>query len=172
MVFLLVSSNQLWLTFRLRRMLHKDPIIPPVLVSLHWLPTNFRFHLNILVLDFRALHGQAAQYISDLLKPHASCCCPPPPTPTHSVWNPWGSGFSGSGTEVVKLFSAVFTVQTPLTLIKCSWRYFHTDKISINLLYVALYVCTLLCYVILLFFVFYCEALYDFYLWKVLFKYI
>uniref|UniRef100_A0A669E4F5 Reverse transcriptase domain-containing protein n=1 Tax=Oreochromis niloticus TaxID=8128 RepID=A0A669E4F5_ORENI len=44
--------------------------ITPVLASLHWLPVNFRFHFKILVLTFRALHGQAPQYLSDLLKPH------------------------------------------------------------------------------------------------------
>uniref|UniRef100_A0A669CXC1 Reverse transcriptase domain-containing protein n=1 Tax=Oreochromis niloticus TaxID=8128 RepID=A0A669CXC1_ORENI len=46
--------------------------ITPVLASLHWLPVNFRFHFKILVLTFRALHGQAPQYLSDLLKPHTS----------------------------------------------------------------------------------------------------
>ncbi|KAF7654611.1 hypothetical protein LDENG_00067310 [Lucifuga dentata] len=33
--------------------------ITPILCGLHWLPINFRVHFKILVLTFRALHGQA-----------------------------------------------------------------------------------------------------------------
>lgn len=44
--------------------------ISPILKSLHWLPVSFRFHFKILVLTFRALHGQAPSYIRDLLCPY------------------------------------------------------------------------------------------------------
>uniref|UniRef100_A0A669CQX3 Reverse transcriptase domain-containing protein n=1 Tax=Oreochromis niloticus TaxID=8128 RepID=A0A669CQX3_ORENI len=51
---------------------NKRSHITPVLASLHWLPVNFRVHFKILVVTFRVLHGEAPQYISDLLKPHTS----------------------------------------------------------------------------------------------------
>lgn len=41
--------------------------INPILSSLHWLPIKFRIDFKILVLTFRALNGQAPQYITDLL---------------------------------------------------------------------------------------------------------
>uniref|UniRef100_A0A8C5GQG5 Reverse transcriptase domain-containing protein n=1 Tax=Gouania willdenowi TaxID=441366 RepID=A0A8C5GQG5_GOUWI len=46
--------------------------ITPILSSLHWLPVNFRIEYKILVLTFRALHGQAPLYISDMLCPYTS----------------------------------------------------------------------------------------------------
>ncbi|XDV50997.1 hypothetical protein PO909_019956, partial [Leuciscus waleckii] len=46
--------------------------ITPVLLDLHWLPVKFRIDFKILVLTFRALNGQAPQYILDLLKPYSS----------------------------------------------------------------------------------------------------
>ena len=46
--------------------------ITPILTSLHWLPVNFRIHFKILVLTYRALHGQAPQYITDLLHPYTT----------------------------------------------------------------------------------------------------
>ncbi len=45
--------------------------ITPVLKSLHWLG-NFQIHFKILVLTFRALHGQAPPYIADLIQPYTS----------------------------------------------------------------------------------------------------
>ena len=41
--------------------------ITPVLASLHWLPVNFRVQFKVLVLTYRALHGQAPSYLSDLV---------------------------------------------------------------------------------------------------------
>ena len=41
--------------------------ITPVLASLHWLPVKFRVQFKVLVLTFRALHGQAPGYLSDLV---------------------------------------------------------------------------------------------------------
>uniref|UniRef100_A0A8C6KM71 Reverse transcriptase domain-containing protein n=1 Tax=Nothobranchius furzeri TaxID=105023 RepID=A0A8C6KM71_NOTFU len=48
----------------------KHTHITPLLLQLHWLPVNFRVHLKILVLVYRALHGQAPSYIGDLLSPY------------------------------------------------------------------------------------------------------
>nr|XP_054596020.1 uncharacterized protein LOC129163078 [Nothobranchius furzeri] len=45
----------------------KHTHITPLLLQLHWLPVNFRVHFKILVLVYRALHGQAPSYIGDLL---------------------------------------------------------------------------------------------------------
>ena len=41
-----------------------------MLAFLHWLPVHFRINFKMLVLTFRALHGQAPPYISDLIKLH------------------------------------------------------------------------------------------------------
>ncbi len=41
--------------------------ITPVLKSLHWLPVRCRIDFKILLLTFKALHGKAPKYISDLL---------------------------------------------------------------------------------------------------------
>lgn len=46
--------------------------ITPVLCSLHWLPIKYRIDLNILVPTYRALHGNAPEYILDLLTPYGS----------------------------------------------------------------------------------------------------
>ena len=44
--------------------------ITPVLASLHWLPVAFRVQFKVLTLTFRALHGQAPDYLIDLLTPY------------------------------------------------------------------------------------------------------
>uniref|UniRef100_A0A8C1P909 Reverse transcriptase domain-containing protein n=1 Tax=Cyprinus carpio TaxID=7962 RepID=A0A8C1P909_CYPCA len=44
--------------------------ITPVLKALHWLPVGYRVHFKILVITFRALHGQAPSYVQDLLHMH------------------------------------------------------------------------------------------------------
>ncbi len=41
--------------------------ISPVLESLHWLPVRFRIDLKILMLTYKALHGLAPHYLSQLL---------------------------------------------------------------------------------------------------------
>lgn len=46
--------------------------ITPILFTLHWLPVKFRINYKILVLTFRALHGQTPQYIADMLTPYSS----------------------------------------------------------------------------------------------------
>uniref|UniRef100_A0AAX7T0J0 NADH dehydrogenase [ubiquinone] iron-sulfur protein 5 n=1 Tax=Astatotilapia calliptera TaxID=8154 RepID=A0AAX7T0J0_ASTCA len=42
--------------------------VTPFLIQLHWLPIEFRVHFKILVLTYRALHGQAPSYIIELLQ--------------------------------------------------------------------------------------------------------
>ena len=44
--------------------------ISPILVSLHWLPVEFRIDFKILLITFKAQHGLAPTYISQLLTPH------------------------------------------------------------------------------------------------------
>ncbi len=44
--------------------------ISPILTSLHWLPVKQIIEFKILVLVFKALHGLAPAYLSDLLRCH------------------------------------------------------------------------------------------------------
>lgn len=44
--------------------------ITPILSSLHWLPVRFRIDFKILMFVFRALHGLAPLYLSDILILH------------------------------------------------------------------------------------------------------
>ena len=63
---------------RLQRMLHiaariltltpSSHDIQPVLVNLHWLPVTQRIDYKILLLTFKALHGLAPSYLSELLE--------------------------------------------------------------------------------------------------------
>lgn len=48
----------------------KSDHITPVLKKLHWLPVKDRIVFKLLLLTFKALHGQAPIYISELLKPY------------------------------------------------------------------------------------------------------
>ena len=41
--------------------------VTPVLYSLHWLPVQYRISFKILILTFKAIHGLAEEYISDLI---------------------------------------------------------------------------------------------------------
>ena len=41
--------------------------ITPVLESLHWLPVECRIDFKVLLITFKALHGKAPKYLSDLL---------------------------------------------------------------------------------------------------------
>ena len=56
--------------------INKRAHITPVLAALHWLPVQYRIQFKILVITFRALHGQVPSYISDLIQLH---------TPTRSL---------------------------------------------------------------------------------------
>ena len=42
--------------------------ITPVLITLHWLPIDYRIEYKVLLLAFKSLNGLAPKYISDLLK--------------------------------------------------------------------------------------------------------
>ena len=44
----------------------------PILNTLHWLPVRERISYQILLLTFKALHGQTPSYITQLLEPHKS----------------------------------------------------------------------------------------------------
>ena len=46
---------------------HKYHHITPVLKELHWLPVSKRIDYKILVLAYKALHGQAPTYLTELL---------------------------------------------------------------------------------------------------------
>lgn len=46
--------------------------MPPVRHEFHWLPVQARMHFKILLLAFKAIHGLASSYISDLLAFKAS----------------------------------------------------------------------------------------------------
>uniref|UniRef100_A0A8C6K6N2 Reverse transcriptase domain-containing protein n=1 Tax=Nothobranchius furzeri TaxID=105023 RepID=A0A8C6K6N2_NOTFU len=43
----------------------------PILVSLHWLPVDFRVQYKVLLLAFKAVHGLAPQYLCELLVTHS-----------------------------------------------------------------------------------------------------
>ena len=42
--------------------------ITPVLYRLHWLPASFRIEYKVLILTYKAIHGHAPPYISDLIR--------------------------------------------------------------------------------------------------------
>jgi hypothetical protein len=44
--------------------------ITPVLKSLHWLPVKYRIDFKILLLTYKAIHGLAPDYLSELLVPY------------------------------------------------------------------------------------------------------
>ena len=46
--------------------------ITPVLQELHWLPVVYRIQFKILLLVFKAIHGMAPEYITDMIIPKSS----------------------------------------------------------------------------------------------------
>ena len=44
--------------------------ITPILATLHWLPVSFRIDFKILLITFKALHGLAPIYITEMLVPY------------------------------------------------------------------------------------------------------
>ena len=52
---------------RLVTMASKSDHITPILFKLHWLPVRERITFKLLLITFKALHGQAPSYISELL---------------------------------------------------------------------------------------------------------
>ncbi|KAM3863095.1 mu-type opioid receptor [Diretmus argenteus] len=55
------------LLIRSRRSCH----ITPILAALHWLAVHLRAHFKVLVVTYRAIHGQAPAYISELIQPYS-----------------------------------------------------------------------------------------------------
>ena len=41
--------------------------INPVLYNLHWMPVNYRIQFKILMISFKAIHGMAPSYLSNLI---------------------------------------------------------------------------------------------------------
>ena len=56
---------------RLITLTNKREHITPVLIDLHWLPVTFRIQFKLLLLVFKALHGTAPDYLSELLIPRS-----------------------------------------------------------------------------------------------------
>ncbi|KAI4898085.1 hypothetical protein NFI96_008277 [Prochilodus magdalenae] len=54
---------------------NKSAHITPILLQLHWLPVTKRICYKILLLTFKALHGQAPTYLSALLHPYVPSHC-------------------------------------------------------------------------------------------------
>ena len=46
--------------------------VTPLLIDLHWLPVEQRIIFKIALVTFKALHGVAPSYISELISDHAS----------------------------------------------------------------------------------------------------
>ena len=51
------------LIFKIPKFYH----ITPILCTLHWLPLEFRIHYKIIIITFKAIHGQAPGYIQALI---------------------------------------------------------------------------------------------------------
>jgi len=49
----------------------KHEYITPILSHLHWLPVKYRIEYKVLTFVFKALHGLAPVYISDLICPYS-----------------------------------------------------------------------------------------------------
>ena len=45
--------------------------ITPVLIDLHWLPVEHRINFKLMCLTYKALHGSAPAYLTDLLKTYS-----------------------------------------------------------------------------------------------------
>ena len=54
---------------RLTNLSSKYEHVTPLLINLHWLPVQERIKFKILIITFKALHGQTPPYICNLLKP-------------------------------------------------------------------------------------------------------
>ncbi len=56
-----------WPAARVVTFTRKFSHITPVLCDLHWLPVTERISFKVLLLMYKALHGKAPKYISDML---------------------------------------------------------------------------------------------------------
>jgi exonuclease III len=52
---------------RLINLVKKVDHITPILIQLHWLPIKYRIQYKLLLLTYKALHGQAPAYLQELL---------------------------------------------------------------------------------------------------------
>ena len=41
--------------------------ISQILCTLHWLPVEFRIHFKIIIITFKAIHGQTPVYLQELI---------------------------------------------------------------------------------------------------------
>jgi hypothetical protein len=48
----------------------KGQLMTPILKRLHWLPVKQRIDYKLLTLVFKAMHGEAPRYITDMLEPY------------------------------------------------------------------------------------------------------
>ena len=71
----LVQNAAARLLTRMRKFDH----ITPTLASLHWLPITSRSDFMVLLLTYKALHGQAPSYLKDLIIHYS------PSRPRHSL---------------------------------------------------------------------------------------
>ena len=55
------------MTLRLIHFTSRHEHITPLLIQLHWLPIEHRITFQIAVITFKALHGAALNYITDLI---------------------------------------------------------------------------------------------------------
>lgn len=70
--YLLLKLQQVQNTAaRIVSMTSKREHISPVLMKLHWLPVRFRIVDKILLITYKALNGQAPDYICDLISRYA-----------------------------------------------------------------------------------------------------
>jgi hypothetical protein len=64
----MIQNNSARIVSKSKRSEH----ITPVLISLHWLPVDYRIKFKILLLVFKAQHEAAPIYLSELLKPYST----------------------------------------------------------------------------------------------------
>ena len=60
--------------FRLITIASKSEHITPILFNLHWLPVKELITFKLILITFKALHGQAPSYISELLNIYQPSC--------------------------------------------------------------------------------------------------
>lgn len=60
---------------RFLKRVHKREHITPILMSLNWLPVEYRIELKILVFVFKSLKGLSPSYLSDLINVNRSTRC-------------------------------------------------------------------------------------------------
>ena len=67
-----------WLQNSTARLIFKIPRfyhISPILCTLHWLPVEFRIHFKIIIITFKATHGQAPVYLQEVINKREEKSC-------------------------------------------------------------------------------------------------